>query len=81
MLRQQRLTRNRPRSEDTMKLTQYESDATQFIRDFLAKNPEVVEKQKVARATWWDKPQTLEEQRRAQESRVPQHGYVYYYNP
>ena len=64
-----------------MKLTKYESEATQFIREFLTKNPQVVENQKAARATWWDKPQTLEEQRRAEESKVPQKGYVYYHNP
>jgi hypothetical protein len=64
-----------------MKLTKYESEATRFIREFLERNPEVVEKQKAARATWWDKPQTLEEQRRAEESKVPQQAYVYYHNP
>lgn len=64
-----------------MKLTRYESDTTKFMREFLDKNPEVVEKQKEARATWWDRPQKLEDQRKAQESRVPQRAYVYYHNP
>jgi hypothetical protein len=64
-----------------VKLTRYESEATRFIREFLEKNPEVVEKQRTARATWWDRPQTLEEQRKAQESKVAQRGYVYYHNP
>lgn len=64
-----------------MKLTRYESETTRFIREFLDRNPEVVEKQKQARATWWDRPQTLEDQRKADESKVPQRGYVYYHNP
>ena len=50
-------------------------------RKLLADVAAMVEKQKKARATWWDRPQTLEEQRKAQESNVPQRGYVYYHNP
>lgn len=64
-----------------MKITKYESETTQFIRGFLAKNPQVVDKQKAARATWWDKPQSLDEQRRNDQSKVPQKAYVYYHNP
>jgi hypothetical protein len=43
-----------------MKKTGYESELTRFMREFLDKNPQVTEKQKQARATWWDKPQDLE---------------------
>ena len=59
----------------------YESDLTKFIREFLDQHPEVAEKQKQARATWWDKPQDLAERKRLDEAAVPQQGYVYYDNP
>ena len=59
----------------------YESEITRFIRDFLAKNPQVVEQQKKNRATWWDKPQDLEVQEEHDESSVPQPGYVYFPRP
>jgi len=64
-----------------MKLKGYESDTTKFIREFLDRNPQVREKQKKARATWWDHVQDLGERERAEESEVPQQGYVYYDNP
>lgn len=64
-----------------MKLKGYESDTTKFIREFLDRNPQVQEKQKKARATWWDRPQDLDEREREEESEVPQKGYVYYNNP
>ena len=59
----------------------YESEITRFIREFLEKHPEIVEKQKAARATWWDKPQDLAERKRHEESKIPQTGYQYYDNP
>jgi hypothetical protein len=64
-----------------MKIRNYESETTKFIREFLQRNPDVPEKQKKARATWWDRPQRLDELQKAQESEVPQQGYVYYHNP
>ncbi len=64
-----------------MKLTDYESDATRFIKAFLQDNPLVVEKQKQHRATWWDRPQSVEERRKAAEATVPSTGYAYYSNP
>jgi hypothetical protein len=64
-----------------MKKTGYESELTKFMREFLDKNPQVTEKQKQARATWWDKPQALEDLKRDEESKVPQEGYVYYNKP
>ena len=39
------------------KLTNYQSEITHFLREFLEQNPQVVEKQKRHRATWWDRPQ------------------------
>jgi hypothetical protein len=56
----------------------YESEATRFIRDFLQKHPEVVEKQQKARATWWDRPQDLEQRKRLEQARVPKKPYEYY---
>ncbi len=56
----------------------YESDVTRFIRDFLAKNPQVVEQQQKNRATWWDKPQDLETMKDRAQSAVPQPSYVYF---
>ena len=35
--------------------TQYESDTTQFMRDFLKRHPEEVASQKKGRGIWWDK--------------------------
>lgn len=64
-----------------MKITNYESEATRFIKDFLDSNPQVVEKQKRNRTTWWDRPQSIEERARLDEAEVPQTGYVYYNNP
>lgn len=64
-----------------MKLTRYESDITRFIKDFLERNPQVAEKQKRHRATWWDRPQSLREQEQLAEAQLPQKGYVYYDNP
>jgi hypothetical protein len=56
----------------------YESEATRFIRDFLKKNPEVIDKQQKARATWWDRPQDLEQRKRLEQARVPKKPYEYY---
>jgi len=64
-----------------MKLVNYQSEATAFIKDFLERHPEVVEKQKRHRATWWDRPQDAEERARAESARVAQPGYQYYNNP
>lgn len=56
----------------------YVSEITRFMRDLLAKNPQLVEQQKENRATWWDKPQDLETAEERAESAVPQPGYVYF---
>jgi hypothetical protein len=61
-----------------MKLRDYESDTTTFIRTFLKENPQVVEKQQRYRATWWDRPQNLDERKKLETAQVPQQGYVYY---
>ena len=33
----------------------YESELTQFMREYLAAHPEEIESQKIGRAVWWDK--------------------------
>lgn len=56
----------------------YESETTTFIRDFLKKHPEVVDKQREARATWWDRPQDFKERDRLEAAEVPKKSYEYY---
>ena len=56
----------------------YESDVTRFIREFLARNPEVVAKQEQARATWWDRPQDFKENAALEAAEVPKKSYEYY---
>jgi hypothetical protein len=56
----------------------YESEHTRFIRELLQERPDLVEKQREARAIWWDKrPRELAEERTMDQSRVPQSPYVY----
>jgi hypothetical protein len=59
-------------------MEKYESDVTLFLRKFLADNPEVVEKQKRARATWWDKPYDAGQRQDFETARVPKKPYEYY---
>jgi len=56
----------------------YESDTTRFIRDFLQQHPEVVEKQRNARSTWWDRPQDREQRKKFEDARLPKRPYEYY---
>ncbi len=56
----------------------YESELTRFMRDFLSKNPQVVEQQKKNRLTWWDRPQDLETSEERQAAAVRQPSYVYF---
>jgi hypothetical protein len=63
-----------------MKLRRYESETTAFIKEFLERNPEVVDRQKRHRATWWDRPQDRDERERLAQAEVAQRGYVYYDN-
>jgi len=58
-------------------MAMYESEHTQFMRDWMEKHPQERVEQKKGRALWWDKPQTLEEQQRFQEARVPVKPYYY----
>lgn len=56
----------------------YESEITKFIREFLERHPEVAERQKRHRATWWDRPQNFEERKALEEAKVPKKPYEYY---
>jgi hypothetical protein len=56
----------------------YVSEPTTFIRELLAKKPQIVEEQRKGRAIWWDKePRDLAERAVMDEGRVPQPPYVY----
>ena len=45
-------------------MAMYESDHTKFMREWMEKHPEQRDEQKKGRALWWDKPQSVEEQKR-----------------
>lgn len=61
-----------------MKHNQYESEHTKFIRELKEKNPGMEQGQQAGRSLLWDKaPLSLDEQRRAAESRIRQQAYVY----
>lgn len=55
----------------------YESEHTRFMREWMEKHPEELVEQKKGRALWWDKPQALDAQKRAEDSRVPVKPYYY----
>jgi hypothetical protein len=56
----------------------YESEHTKFIKELKASSPGMEEGQQVGRSLLWDKaPLSLDEQRRAAESRIRQQAYVY----
>jgi hypothetical protein len=56
----------------------YESEHTKFMRELMQQHPDLPEKQRVARAIWWDKtPRELSEERAMDQGRVPQSPYVY----
>lgn len=57
----------------------YVSDATLFLRQMLKDKPELREKQKELRSTWWDHDDIdPEEQKKYKESSVSPNGYSYY---
>ena len=62
-----------------IKNTKYVSEITKFIRRMLEKKPELIEKQKMLRKTWWDTNGVDEEEEKLNKaSQVPLHGYAYY---
>ena len=59
----------------------YVSEHTTFIRDLLAKKPELVDDQRKGRAIWWDKtPRELAARDTMDEGKVPMQSYVYFGN-
>ena len=38
-----------------LNITEYESEATVFMRDYMAQHPEEAASQKAGRGIWWDK--------------------------
>ena len=56
----------------------YESEATKFLRQLLQKKPELASLRPRNRATWWDRPQDLEEREEKEAARVSQPSYVYF---
>jgi hypothetical protein len=67
--------------EAMKKIVNYQSDITRFIGEFLDRNPQVADKQKRHRATWWDRPQDLAERARLDQATLAQPAYVYYDKP
>jgi hypothetical protein len=56
----------------------YESEHTKFMRELMRQHPELPDKQREARAIWWDKtPRELSEEHAMDQGRVPQSPYVY----
>lgn len=56
----------------------YESEHTQFMRDWLRQHPEELAIQNSGRALWWDRgPVDPAEQQRLKVARVPQKPYYY----
>ncbi|MBV2263208.1 MAG: DUF3460 family protein [Thauera sp.] len=58
-------------------MAMYESDHTKFMREWMEKHPDQRDEQKKGRALWWDKPQSVEEQKRVAAVRVPVKPYYY----
>ena len=55
----------------------YESEFTQFMREFKQQRPELEAEQRKSRAIWWEHQQDAETLKRDEESRVKQQAYVY----
>jgi len=56
----------------------YESEQTQFMREWLAQHPEELAVQQSGRALWWDRGnRDPEEQARQLAAKVPQKPYYY----
>ena len=56
----------------------YVSEHTKFMREFMKQHADLLQKQREARAIWWDKtPRELAEEHRMDQGRVPQSPYVY----
>ena len=60
------------------KNVQYVSDATNFINGFLKQHPDIIQKQKALRDTWWDIELDSKEQKEYQDSRIKLDEYAYF---
>lgn len=58
-------------------LTQYRSEATEFIDDLKKRRPELDAQQQAGRALLWDRPVDRDLQGEFREGRVAQRPYVY----
>jgi hypothetical protein len=56
----------------------YESETTAFIRDLLKKRPEIVEKQRQHRATWWERKPDPASAEQLDAAKVRRQSYEYY---
>ena len=55
----------------------YESEHTNFMREWMQKHPEERNEQQKGRALWWDKPQDAETNREYAVGEVPAKAYPY----
>lgn len=56
----------------------YESEHTQFMREWMATHPEEAKEQQKGRALWWDKPpRTLDAMQEQLAAKVPNKAYYY----
>lgn len=61
------------------KETKYVSDTDKFIANLLQERPDLINKQKDLRSTWWDRGFIDQaEQQNYAESEAPKHGYAYF---
>lgn len=59
-------------------MAMYESEHTQFMREWLAQHPEEVRIQESGRALWWDRgARDPAAERRLAAAKVPQKPYYY----
>jgi len=62
-------------------MAMYQSDATKFLNELLAQNPQLDDQRRKLRATWWDRPQDLDTAKERRDSAVPASSYVYFPRP
>lgn len=61
------------------KNTNYTSDAMNFIKDFLDKNPNIVKKQDSLRKTWWDHDaNSVNDSKLLNEDNLSEDSYKYF---
>ncbi len=56
----------------------YESETTAFIRDLLKNRPEIVEKQREHRTTWWERKPDAASSEQLDAAKVRRQSYEYY---